>query len=645
MLVGVIGHVDHGKTALVKALTGKDTDRLPEENRRGISIELGFALLALPEGEIDIVDMPGHERFVRTMVAGATGMQAVLLVVAANEGVRRQTLEHLDIARLIGIRRGVVAVTKCDLADEARLQEVEADVRRALQERGLPSMPVVRSSAASGDGIDALERALAGLLVGAAPVDDRGLFQLPIDRVFAVAGAGAVATGTLRRGVLRVGDEVEVLPIGRRARVRGLQSHGRSIAEAPPGRRVAVNLRGIELAHLRRGFSLAPAGALQPSVLLDARVTLLPDAERPLGNGAAAGLLIGTSETTARLRLLDGAARAGETTFAQLRLSEPVACPGGEPFILRSASPMRTIGGGCVLDPAASRWRRADAAVAVRLRQLAGGDPARMLAGELGRAAGGGCAIGAAVRLLGRGAARVRALAQEIGAVVVDDEWLVDRTAFDRLCERMRERLRVFHDQHHLQPGLSAEQLQQLLGPAGAPPILAAALRHLLAKRLLVRERGVIRRSDFAPAQALTAAEKSAAQAVASAFQAGGLTPPDIAQVVRGDRQREQSLRYLVRAGVLVRTVDRVQQREVIFHAAAIEQAKRMLRQTFSAADGFLVREAGAALGMSRKYAIPLLEHLDAVRFTRRAGDKRYLVAEAASRDARDREPQVAHAG
>ncbi|WP_431271818.1 GTP-binding protein [Dankookia sp. P2] len=334
--IGVMGHVDHGKTALVRALTGTDTDRLPEEKARGISIALGFALLRAGEADIDLIDMPGHERFLRTMVAGAAGIGAALVVVSALEGPRAQTREHLEIAGLLGLRRAVVAVSFCDRAapDQARMAG-EATVALAIQ-AGLQAPPVLLTAAPAGLGVAPLAAALAELVRAVPAPADLGLAQLSVDRAFALPGIGPVVTGTLRRGRLTVGEEVELHPGGRRARVRSLQAHGKPVAAAPPGRRVAVALRGVEISALSRGMVLASPGAALPGEWLDARLAVLGSAPAPVADGATLRLLTGTSEVAARLRLPAGDALSpGQAATVQLRCDPPVVAMAGDGFVLR----------------------------------------------------------------------------------------------------------------------------------------------------------------------------------------------------------------------------------------------------------------------------------------------------------------------
>lgn len=616
--VGVIGHVDHGKTALVRALTGIDTDRLAEEKRRGISIVLGFSHLAVAGGEIDLIDMPGHERFVRTMISGATGIDTVLLVVDAREGIQPQTVEHAGIAGLIGVRRGVVAVTKCDLApvtDAVASREAAIKLARAA---GIGEVTAVRTSTVTGEGLDELRLRLGSLLDSEGGQEDAGVFWLPTDRVFAVPGFGTVLTGTLRRGALSVGDEVELTPGGRKARVRSLQIHGRPVETASPGRRVAVNLRGIEQSDVPRGTALASPGLLTGSRWLDAGLTLLTSAPEELRGGTVVRLLTGTTETPARVRLLDrDRLEPGESAVVQLFTEAPVSVPAGEPFIIRTLSPSATIGGGRILDPASRRRRRHDQAILAGLRVLAEAAPAEILAERLRAAGTEGCGMPELARLLVVSPERLHGCLKDAGAIVLPNGTVLDGTAARELECEVLALVEKHHRDHPTEPGLPRDRL----GKSAAA--IAAAL---IARGELRNEQGRLRHRDFDPAALLPERDRRLIAAVERQFLSGGLMPPDASAVVGNDRERFQAIRYLTRTGVLVRAADRVQKREILFHRDALAKAQRIM--TIHLADrsgGFLVGDLGKLLGISRKYSIPLLEHLDAIRFTRRLDDRRVI--------------------
>ena len=616
--VGVIGHVDHGKTALVRALTGIDTDRLAEEKRRGISIVLGFSHLDVAGGEIDLIDMPGHERFVRTMIAGATGIDAVLLTVDAREGIQPQTVEHAGIAGLIGVRRGIVAVTKCDLVPVTDALAVGEAAVRLARAAGIGEVTAVRTSAVTGEGVDELRLRLGCLLDSGGGREDSGVFWLPTDRVFAVPGFGTVVTGTLRRGALSVGDEVELTPGGRKARVRSLQIHGRPVEAAMPGRRVAVNLRGVGQSGVSRGTALASPSLLTGSRWLDIGLALLASAPEELRGGTVVRLLTGTTETSARVRLLDrDRLEPGESAMAQLFTEAPVSVPSGEPFIIRTLSPPATIGGGRVLDPASRRRRRHDQGILAGLRVLAEAPPAEILAERLRAAGAEGCGMPELARLLVVSRDRLCIYLKEAGAVVLPDGTVLAGTAARELECEVLALVEKHHRDHPTEPGLPRDRLGKR-----ASAIAAA----LIARGELRNEQGRLRHRDFDPAALLPERDRRLIAAVEREFLSGGLMPPDASAVVGNDRERFQAIRYLTRTGVLVRAADRVQKREILFHRDALAKAQRIM--TIHLADrsgGFLVGDLGKLLGISRKYSIPLLEHLDAIRFTRRLDDRRVI--------------------
>jgi selenocysteine-specific elongation factor len=625
LLVGVIGHVDHGKTALVRALTGVETDRLKEEQARGVSIVPGFALLASEAGEIDLVDLPGHERFVRAMISGATGMRAVLLAVDANEGIKPQTVEHLEIARLIGVRRGVLALTKADLATPETIRTRSAELAAAAARAGLEAGPVIATSTVSGIGLPALSAALTGLLGEAGGSTDDGFPYLPVDRVFTRAGFGTVVTGTLRRGRLAVGDTVEIAPGGRNAVVRGLQIHGRPVEVAEPGRRTAVALRGVGLDEIARGQALCLPDLLVPTRWLDVALTAAESAEAPLLSGTACRLLFGTTEVEARLRLLDRhALEPGASAQAQLHLAEDGAVPAREPFVLRLDSPAATVAGGRILDPASHRRRRNDPRVTADLAAIAAGRPAEALTVRLGQAGAAGAPLMELARLAGTTAERVRRLLTADGAREIADRF-VGAPAFAALRTGTMGALSQFHRDRPMDHGASLDQVARSL--ALSEVVTAAVLRDLAAGGQVAQAGTLWRRADFDPARN----ETEAVRRLETSFLRAGLNPPDETEAVGRDIRRREALNYLVASGTVIRAVDRVQRRAVLFHREAVAGARTRLIEAFpsasSAENGFLAREAGATLGISRKFSIPLLEHLDAVGFTRRAGDRRIIVA------------------
>jgi selenocysteine-specific elongation factor len=615
LVLGVIGHVDHGKTALVHALTGRWTDRLPEEKERGISIALGFAHVSTRAGaEIDLIDMPGHERFVRTMISGATGTHAVLLVVAANEGIQPQTVEHIEIAGLLGIPRAIVAITKTDLVAPAEAARVAAATLDLLARSGIRASPPVMTSARTGHGLDALRDTLEALVLHQ-PRRLRGPVYLPVDRAFGIVGHGPVVTGTLRGGTIAAEEPLELLPLGRTVRVRAVQVRGASVAAADPGRRVALNLRDIDIAMLHRGMVLASPDTLAPSTWLSISVRALESAPA-LKNGARLRALMGTTERDVRLRLLDhDALEPGQTGFAQLHCPDPVFVPAREHVILRTS---RTVAGGRILETEARRMRRNAPAVLERLDDLLTLDPAAMIAAEVARSAASGIALTRLARLAALTPSTVRDMLAGRPVVVTRTGVVVEEAR----VERLRAEIPALLADH--EAGLSGPELLTALA-AGAP-VLDEALRTLIAEAVVARSGGrlVVPRPDVERRRARRAAELAAE--IAGMLRSAGLTPPRPAEIVT-DVERRRAVDRLVREGVVIRAVDRAKGREILFHRDAVAQAKRRLEPLLADGPGLPVTEIGAALGISRKYSMPLLDHLDTTRFTRRIDDRRVLHA------------------
>jgi selenocysteine-specific elongation factor len=615
LVLGVIGHVDHGKTALVRALTGEDTDRLPEERRRGISIALGFAHLKLgPDRNIDLIDMPGHENFVRTMISGATGIDAVLLVLSATEGIKRQTVEHVDIAGLLGLTRAVVAISKTDLVEPERAVEVAEDALRLLARSGLDALPPVMTSALQHRGIDELRQALAELAAHRCARGADGLAFLPIDRAFSAVGHGPVVTGTLRGAVVSAGDVLELLPLRRMVRVRAAQVHGAPVARVLPGQRVALNLRDVEVAELKRGMVLAAPGSLALSDWLTISIRVVAGAS-PLKNGMRLRAMLGTRDVDVRLRLLNvDVLEAGQSGFAQLHCAQPVALPAGEHVVLRLASPPQTVAGGRVLEPETRRQRRKRPLILQRLDDLHTLPPAAMIAAEVQREGAAGTTLRSLSRISALAMPRVLELLETLPVTVTRSGRVVREADVDHLVARVTSLLAPH-------AGLSHDKLLAAL-PGTAVAVLDLTLERLLAGGA-VSKRGsqfVVPRPARDRARARHEADLAAQ--IAETLRRGGLTPPDPTAIVT-DLRSKQAVERLMREGVIVRAADRAKGRELLFHRDAIEHAQRRLAPLLEGVAGLRVTEVGQALGISRKYCMPLLDHLDAIRFTFRIEDRR----------------------
>jgi selenocysteine-specific elongation factor len=602
MIIGTAGHIDHGKTTLVRALTGVDTDRLPEEKRRGITIELGFAPLRLEGiGTVGIVDVPGHEAFVRTMVAGASGIDIALLVIAADEGVMPQTREHLSILGLLGTRGGVVALTKCDLVDDDWLSLVTAEVSDCLEDTRLEGAEIVATSATTGQGLDALRTALGAAIARLPARDAGGVFRMPVDRVFSVKGTGSVVTGTVWEGEVRQGDSLLIQPGGKPVRVRGVQVHGADVASATPGTRTAVAITGVELSDIVRGTWLSDDVDWSPTTLMRADVSLLPDANHPLRPREWVRLHLGTADVGARVVAGGGALQPGEMRPARLVLQEPVLARAGDRFVLRLASPPATIGGGVVVDPLPPRRR------ATPWERI---PPYESLGRLLREAAGEGLERSRLVSRSGLMAEELDPLlAHPDVAVAIGARWYHRSVLAD--ASRVITRL---VDEHH-----QREPLGDGLGVAGLAPEVRAtsdlvehAIEVLVASGRLERRGAVIMRAGWKPV--VGGADEAFRQQLLADLRGGGAEPPDVENLAaRHKRDPIPILRLLEREHLIVGV-----EAGRFYAAESIEELVQRLRDGMTEGREYSPSELREVLGLSRKYLIPFLEYCDRKRITER---------------------------
>ncbi len=626
LTLGVVGHVDHGKTALVRALTGAETDRLKEERERGVSIVLGFAFLETPHGVVDLIDVPGHDNFIRAMIAGATALDGIVLCVAANEGVMPQTVEHLNIARLLGVTRGFCVLTKTDLVSADELALARADLAELVSDTFLVRAPVVETSATAGTGIDAVRESVAALAATRIAREPRAGFFLPLDRAFTLKGFGLVVTGTLRGATLRVGDDVELLPARRRATVRALQNHGRAIEVAEPGQRVAVNLRHLNKDDVEHGAVLASPDSLTPTQRIDVEFQLLADAPRVLRNGSVLRFLTGTTEANARLRLLDRREVVpGDTALAQLALDREIATPPNERFLLRRPSPPRTVGGGRILDVNPPRHRRFDARVKAQLETTASGDLERILAQRLDQAGASGVPLAALATELGVGGAAIDAAVARLPAIAITAYFAVATSAYDALLAGIVTALERFHREEPFKKGLDAAKLARELPSEPGAEVLQHAVRLLIAQKKVHNSHEVLSLAGHDPFATLDDRERRAAAEIEHAFRTASLDPPAPATIVGTDHARQNAYRLLLETSRLVRlrTVDRDAQ--LIMHANVVDAARAALTRQFPYPKPFLVKDVRDLLHATRKTVVPLLEHFDAIGATVRSGDQRRL--------------------
>ena len=635
IIVGTAGHIDHGKTALVKALTGIDADRLKEEKQRGITIDIGFADLAIGDYRFGFVDVPGHERFVKNMLAGAHGLDLVMLIVAADESVMPQTREHFDICRLLRVKSGLVALTKSDLVDNELLELAQAEVEDFVSGSFLEGAPIIPVSSRTLAGIDALKQALVDLAATVQPKALSAVPRLPVDRAFSIRGFGTVVTGTLIAGEFKSGDEIEVLPAGVRTRVRNLQVHGRDTDHALAGQRTAVNLQGVGLEQAERGSVLTPAGRLHSTSMIDARLDLLPSAPRPLVQRARVRLHHGTVEVMARVVILSAPADAprqiepGAKAIVQLRLEEPITALPGDRFIIRSYPPQVTIGGGLVLDALPEKHRLRDRAARARLDQLEAADDMERaalfieMAGARAMSAGELAArTGATDEQIARfAAALVRA--HRVMEIASAPLLLLATESYNQLAARVTETLAGHHRREPLALGLSREEVRERLFTNLRPEVFRAVIARLGDEKRVVAERDALRLVTHRPA--LSDENLAAKQALEAAFKAAGLQAGTLEEAAAGTGIRLDMARKLYNLLAAERRVVRVG--DFVFHADAIEALKARVRAQKAASpkmDVTVFKELTG--GLTRKYAIPLLEFLDRERVTRRIGNEREIL-------------------
>ena len=619
IIVGTAGHIDHGKTALVKALTGIDADRLEEEKRRGITIDIGFAHVQLaPDLRLGFVDVPGHERFVKNMLAGVAGIDLVLFTIAADESIKPQTREHFDICRLLGIRKGIVALTKADLVDRDILDLVRLEVEEFVAGSFLEGAPIVAVSSTTGAGLDELRAQLALAARAVAEKSAAGFFRLPLDRAFTVKGFGTVVTGTLISGAVRKEQEVELYPGARRLRVRGVQVHGEAAERAVAGQRTALNLADVEPAELARGMVLAAPGKFRATQQLDCALDLLRSA-KPLKHRAPVHFHAGTAEIEAQVRLLEGgpALRPGERAFVRIVLREPALLLPGDRFIVRMFSPVVTIAGGVVLDIDGPRYRKG--AASERLRVLENGTAAECIA-LLVRESKYGMGLADLVARTGLLEREIQTAAATAPLVSFEQPqaWLVDRVWFQAAREKLIGAVREFHKNHPLLPGVAKQDLRGRELP-DAPPFLIDAL--LAQTKEIAVEGENVRLANHK--LVLKQDEEQARAAIERAFEQAGLAVPALAEVLAKsgvESARARSLlQILLREKRLIRVSD-----DLVFHQSAMERLRGMLAERKGAR--FQVPAFKDWTGISRKYAIPLLEYLDRERVTRREGDERLVL-------------------
>ncbi len=628
IVVGTAGHIDHGKTALVKALSGFYADRLAEEKRRGITIDLGFAHLDLAgtNGEtlhIGFVDVPGHERFVRNMLAGVGGIDLVLLVIAADESIKPQTREHFDILHLLGVQRGLTVLTKSDAVDAETLDVVRLEVEEFLRGTFLDTpKSIIAVSSLTGAGLDDLKRALTMTAVEVQPRDSRALARLPVDRVFTMKGFGTVVTGTLVAGTIRREEEMEVFPTGQKVRVRGVQVHGRSADSAVAGQRTALNLAGASTDDLSRGMTLAPVSTFAATRRLDVRMSLLASAPRPLKSRTRVHFHANTMDTVAEITLHAAKQLApGSQAFARLKLPELALLLPGDRFIIRQFSPVVTIGGGVVLDPAPlPRMPALEGFLEIQ----AAGDPEPMLRARIARRGHGRISMAQLVAETGWARtfieARLAEAVKEARMLRIGDV-LVDASAIVRLQQLILSAVEVFHRKNPLVGGIAREALREQV--KASAEVFAASLDRLSREKEIEVSGDLLRLPGHGVVMKDEEAESK--KQIETAFSGAGLEVPALQEVISGlkvDKARAQKIvTLLLRDKLLVKVSE-----ELVFHRSALEELRRLVAAQKARSPKMDVAKFKELTGVSRKYAIPLLEYLDRERVTRRVGDTREIL-------------------
>jgi selenocysteine-specific elongation factor len=624
LILGTAGHIDHGKTTLIKALTGIDCDRLPQEKARGITIDIGFAHLDLGDVRLGIVDVPGHERFIRNMLAGVTGIDLALLIVAADDSVMPQTREHLDILKLLGVRRGVIALTKCDLVDAVTRDVAALEIRELVKDSFLAAAPVVAVSAKTGEGLADLREAILDASRQVESNGEREPFRLAIDRAFVVQGHGTVVTGSVVSGVARVGDELDwhTGTGAERVRIRGLNNHGQAVDEVHRGQRAAINLAGVSLERIRRGQELAEPGFLTETRVLTVRLTALAEARRGLKHRLPVRVHLGTAETMGTVSLLDAdRVEPGRWALGQLFLDEAVTAAWGQPFVLRDSSAEHTLGGGSVLQPVARKIRRRHLDSIVQLEALADPKEATRLL--------------AAAWLTGFDGLQPSHLLRDAG--VANDQpvkslfaagSLVPLPALihaDHLAELESRILKELASLHAANPLATTHDRQKLLGRfdyLGQPHLVQTAIDRLLASRQLVGDAKRLARADFKPK--LSANQRKLKDRIVDAHAAGAFRPPDpgsFAAQAGGNAAGLQDIyEVAVAEGWLVKVTP-----ELYLHTEAEAEMRRRVRERLQSESGATVTEIKELLGTTRKFAVPLCEYLDRIGLTVRSGDVRTL--------------------
>ena len=629
IIMGTAGHIDHGKTTLIKALSGIDCDRLKDEKKRGITIELGFAYLDLPDStKLGIVDVPGHEKFVKNMVAGAAGIDFVLLTVAADEGIMPQTREHMEICSLLGIRDGLVALTKVDTVDDDLLELAQEDVQDFLSGTFLDQAPVFPVSSHTGQGLDPLLQALQGKASQVSAKDSSDIFRLPIDRVFTMRGHGTVITGTVIAGQASLGDTVRVFPGTHTSKVRGLQVHSDSVPTAYAGQRTAMNLSGLEVEDLSRGDTVARPGNLFPSQLWDLELTCLPTAPKPLKHRKEIHFHHGTREILGKIYLLEGdVLEPGQTGLAQVRFAQPMVGVYGDRFVIRSFSPLRTIGGGRVINPLGRRSRRSAVKLDL-LRQLTQDDPATIILAQLQLAGPAGLTLAQLQIMVNISSKQLNKIFQDLGGkqklAIFDreEQRTVSMGIIADLQDKLTRYLRTYHKDNPWQLGVSRGAIITSWGKDLPPKLVHFLLERCLKNGVIVSEKEVLRLPEHSISLGTDQTELKSR--LLKTYTEAGIQPPNLNTVLEDLKVSKKEalpvMKLLMEEGKLSKVND-----SLYFSSDALARIKSMVLDHFASHDELSPTGFRDLTGLSRKFTIPLLEYLDKEKVTMRIGDVRKL--------------------
>lgn len=626
IIIGTAGHVDHGKTTLIKMLTGINTDRLQEEQERGMTIDIGFAYLTLPNGQkVSIIDVPGHERFIKNMLAGAGGVDAALLVIAADESVMPQTIEHMDILSLLEIKRGVIALTKADMVDEEWLALAKQDVRKAMSKTFLADAPIISVSGTTGIGCQELLYALQDMVSEIEQRESFGDFRLPIDRVFTLTGFGTVVTGTLASGTMTTGDAVDIMPKGLKSRIRQLQVHGKKVESVQAGARAAVNLAGLEVDDLSRGDVCASPGSLQPSQLFDLKLNLLPDASKPLRNRTRIRFYVGTSELLGRIVLLDrDKLSPGDTCYAQFVSETMAVCAKKDRFVIRSYSPMTTIGGGVVIDSNPKKHKKLNDELLASLDAADRGTPKELMEEKIKSS------VFAAVQSLIKDNADVddarqiiESLIDEGRVIKLGDDYVVHISVYTGCKARIMDFVSKFHEKNPLKAGIPPEQIRSSVMKQLDNRQFNLILNQLLQNDDIRSFGNLVSEKEFSPI--FTPKQKQFTDDLTKILMESGINVPSISDIIGKTEIPPNEAKEIVELLSVRNEITKIND-DIYLHSRVVERLKTVILNHLESNESITVSQFRDITNSSRKYALPILEYFDSIRFTRRVGDKRKLI-------------------